>query len=497
MHAHSLFHFHECVCVCVCVCVKCACGGARGLILVWEQRLLTYASESVVDPATTRNVKLFQFCKIVIYILAFAHLIGCLYYFLARIYEFDQSTWIHAMETAVPHYNYKYQDANISGEYLLVVFKGFCRVANLGYDPGLPGNIAELLWAIFVMFLSVYVSSMILGTLLTFLVRRDPMEVAHKERMEALDVYMRGKRVPKDLYETVMRYCHFQYNKNRQSDSGSSDLVNSLSQSLRIEVANATHRDLIVKCSKIGRPLHGCSEAFFNELVVRLYTVHVMPGDNVVHKDEIPRELYFVSSGSVQVVDEHDQVVSVIRSDVPDTAPIVGEVPFFLGINYLKAMKASLERDVQLEVLSRDSMTTLTEMFPDDHNTICYNLWSQFDIGRASNAKAQSNNSNSLNLDKEKLLIKKRIEEATSFRKEQQFNALCKAARIGDVESVLQLARQGANLNEMDYDGRSVVWWCLVVVCCRAFACVTVVLYDTVVYGVHLLGGLIKGICAI
>jgi len=44
-----------------------------------------------------------------------------------------------------------------------------------------------------------------------------------------------------------------------------------------------------------------------------------MPGDNVVHKDEIPRELYFVSRGAVQVVDEHDQVVSLIRSDVPDT----------------------------------------------------------------------------------------------------------------------------------------------------------------------------------
>jgi len=52
----------------------------------------------------------------------------------------------------------------------------------------------------------------------------------------------------------------------------------------------------------------------------------------------------------VQVVDEHDQVVSVIRSDVPDVAPILGEVPFFLGINYLKAMKAGLDGDVKLEV---------------------------------------------------------------------------------------------------------------------------------------------------
>jgi hypothetical protein len=70
-------------------------------------------------------------------------------------------------------------------------------------------------------------------------------------------------------------------------------------------------------------------------------------------------ELYFVSSGTVQIVDEHDQVVSVIRSDVPDTAPVVGEVPFFLGINYLKAIKASLQGDVQLQVLSSQAACEL------------------------------------------------------------------------------------------------------------------------------------------
>jgi ankyrin repeat protein len=409
----------------------------------------------VVNPATTRNVKAFQFVKIIIYILAFAHLIGCFYYFLARILDFDQSTWIHAMESAVPHY--RHQGSDISGDYLLIVFKGFCRVANQGYDSDLPGNISELVWAIIVMWSSVYVSSMILGTLLTFLVRRDPMDVAHKERMEALEVYMRGKRVPEDLYETVMRYCNFQYNKTRQNDAGGNDLINSLSQSLRIEVGNSNHGDLISKCCKIGRPLHRCSEEFLNELVVRLYTVYVMPGDNVVRKDEIPRELFFVSSGCVQVVDEHDQVVSVIRSDVPDTAPIVGEVPFFLGINYLKTIKASLDRDVQLEVLSRESMTELTETFPEDHNTICNNLWSQFDISPSSDAKPgpHGSNGNNLNLDNEKLLIKKRIEEARTFRKEQQFNALSKAAHTGDIETVLRLAHQGANLNEVDYDGKT------------------------------------------
>ena len=421
------------------------------------RRLLKYASDSVVDPKITRNVKQFQFVKIVIYIIAFAHLIGCFYYFLARIHNFDDTTWIHAFEQALPFYEYK--SSPVSGEYLLVIFKGFCRVASLGFDPGLPGNIPELVWAMFVMFLSVYVSSMILGTLLTFLVRRDPAEVAHKERMEALKIYMESKHVPEDLHENVIRYCQFQYSKNRGNDSSSgNDLVKSLSRSLRIEVANANHRDLINRCSKIGRPLHRCSQGFLNDLVVKLYTVHVMPGDHIVHKDEIPRELYFVAQGAVQVVDEHDQVVSVIRSDVPDTAPLIGEVPFFLGINYMKAIKASLDGDVQLQVLSKHSLTELISEFPEDHNTICQNLWSQFDIGRTDAKPAQGKKataSNDGNLDKEKLMTKARILESTTFRKEQQFRLLCKAARTGDMNLVVLLARQGTSLNQTDYDGRT------------------------------------------
>ena len=149
----------------------------------------------------------------------------------------------------------------------------------------------------------------------------------------------------------------------------------------------------------------------------------------------------------------HDQVVSVIRSDVPDTAPIVGEVPFFLGINYLKAMKASLDGDVQLEVLSKDALTVLKRDFPDAVNMVCQNLWSQYDSGRGGKGEDDDDDVDELNLDKEKLLTKKRILESTNFRKEQQFLELYKAARSGEVDSVVALARQGANLNQTDYDG--------------------------------------------
>jgi uncharacterized membrane protein len=50
-------------------------------------------------------------------------------------------------------------------------------------------------------------------------------------------------------------------------------------------------------------------------------------------------------------VDDHDRVKSVIRSDVPNQAPLAGEVPFFLGVNHLNAIQAADDVvDVQLLV---------------------------------------------------------------------------------------------------------------------------------------------------
>jgi ankyrin repeat protein len=157
----------------------------------------------------------------------------------------------------------------------------------------------------------------------------------------------------------------------------------------------------------------------------------------------------------VQIVDEHDPVVSVIRSDVPDTAPVVGEVPFFLGINYLKAIKASLEGDVQLQVLNKQSLAELIAEFPEDHNTVCGNLWAQFDTGSREINSGEEMEEDTL--DEERSLSKRRIVESTSFRTEQQFNALCRAVKVGDTKVIAQLARQGAKLDQCDYDGKTIL----------------------------------------
>ena len=60
----------------------------------------------------------------------------------------------------------------------------------------------------------------------------------------------------------------------------------------------------------------GCKPRFFNALIVILKPVHVIPGDTIVFKDEVPRELYFVYQGALRVVHARDLHPSVCCSTI-------------------------------------------------------------------------------------------------------------------------------------------------------------------------------------
>ena len=171
----------------------------------------------------------------------------------------------------------------------------------------------------------------------------------------------------------------------------------------------------------------------------------------MVKRDEIPRELYFVLSGSVQVVDDHDRVLSVVRSDLPDLSPIVGEVPFFLKINHFLAISASLEHDVQLLILNKEDSIVIFNEFPENHATICENLMLSFNLTKeGTQIPGIEDDLSDLN----KLEIKQRIVESMQESNEKRFISLCQAANTGDSDAVVLLARQGANLDRTDYDWR-------------------------------------------
>lgn len=104
------------------------------------------------------------------------------------------------------------------------------------------------------------------------------------------------------------------------------------------------------------------------------------------------------------------------------------------------------------QVLSKEQSIELFTEYPEAHSTICSNLLLEFDL--TLEGKPIPGVEDDLS-DKEKLETKACILKAMRQKLEQRFFVLCQAARSGDSEMVAILARQGANLNQSDYDGRT------------------------------------------
>ena len=104
------------------------------------------------------------------------------------------------------------------------------------------------------------------------------------------------------------------------------------------------------------------------------------------------------------------------------------------------------------QVLSKEQSVELFSEYPEAQSTICRNLL--FDLDLDEEGQPIPGVEENLS-DRDKIDTKARILTAMKERLEQRFSDLCQASRTGDATTVILLARQGANLNQADYNGRT------------------------------------------
>eukprot|EP00899_Mesostigma_viride_P005860 jgi/Mesvir1/15275/Mv06493-RA.1 len=195
-----------------------------------------------------------------------AHWVGCLYYLLARLNGFNRSTWIGQWER-IGRTGYEEDTADNLEKYVLIIYKGFNAVSNLGFEIIVHTEWVEMLASIIVIFLQVVLYSYILGTIFHYLVKKDPHEEAHRMRMRAVDHYCHTRQLPQRLRDSVSRYFEFQYHKNGEQHAS---VVKGLPSTILTRVARFQYQQLLSKASFLfGR----CSPQFLGMMMVRLREV--------------------------------------------------------------------------------------------------------------------------------------------------------------------------------------------------------------------------------
>jgi len=310
-----------------------------------------------------------QAVKFFLMIFMSAHWIGSMYFFAARVQPGDAPTWMDGLPQIFPMFEKRtaFLTAKSLSHYILCLYKGVDGLVSIGYFPIVPTNTLEMILAVSVQYLAIWVSAYILGSLFHYLLvsQKDALKEAHTKKMDDLMTFMEERHVPMVTRKRLVEYFEFQYKKAVQRKSSA---ALKLPRSLEVKVANARFSPTLFKCCNRGLgkergPFFGCSPQFLNAMVTKLRPVFLMPGDQFMRSSDMVLELCFVSSGYAEVMDG-ESVKRIIRSDV-DTPSIVGEVSFFLGVQQQHSVRAPESSDIELLVLSKEHGEELFRDYPE------------------------------------------------------------------------------------------------------------------------------------
>ena len=414
-----------------------------GRIIPRMNRLLQYfkAMETNLDMSIS-TLQVFKYSMIVFMT---SHWIGCIYFYLARIQNFNSSTWVRKLENMVPLYDTFLEPS--ATQYVVCLYRGFSSLT-VSYASTLPNNASEMLFTFVVMIVQVWQVGVILGAIINYTVERDPIAEAHKQMMDDLQQFTRRKQLPPELTERIYRHFEFQHRKAIENQSSHIQLP----KSLQIKVASSKFRSVIDRCTSRGQALSGCNTQFLNALLTRLRVVFFMPGEEIFKKGDMARELCFVYRGSCSIMSD-DKVKRVVHHDAPDSSTIIGEIPYFFGVLYGLHYRATTDSEVQLLVLSKADGDDLFSHYPEQLELIRSNILAAMGLDEDGNY-LQANVPDQGEEDPDDLAIIETLCEALKSHVDETFTALTYAARSGDLEEVKLLIRKRANINHLDYDGR-------------------------------------------
>lgn len=239
--------------------------------------------------------------------------------------------------------------------YLQAFYWTVTTLATVGYGDITPdpNNSLQLLFTIITQFIGVGMYGFIIGNISTVIANIDIAKSQYREKMERINTFLKYRNIPHDLTKRINDYYDYLWESRRGYDESS--VVDELPFSLKIQVSQELHRDIITKV-----PLFkGANHSFIRDIILNLRPVVYTPGDYIVRKGELGEEMYFISRGAVDVVSEDESVVYATLQE----GAFFGEIALLLSSPRNATIKAREYCD--LYSLDKRTFEKILEKYPD------------------------------------------------------------------------------------------------------------------------------------
>ncbi|XP_038160206.1 cyclic nucleotide-gated cation channel beta-3 [Cyprinodon tularosa] len=221
------------------------------------------------------------------YLLYMLHLNACAFYVASVHQGLASTTWVYDGKGTA---------------YLRCYYFAVRSLINIGGLPE-PVTLFEITFQMTNFFIGVFVFSSLIGQMRDVIGAATAAQTYFRASMDGCVAYMNTYTIPKLVQNRVRTWYNYTWASQGMLDE--SELLDKMPLVMRIAIAV----DINLATFQKIQLFQGCDQQMLVDMLLRLKSIIYLPGDFVVKKGDIGKEMYIIKSGAVQVVGGPDNSI--------------------------------------------------------------------------------------------------------------------------------------------------------------------------------------------
>lgn len=282
---------------------------------------------------------------VILSLMCYAHISACMQFMVPMITGFDHNSWviIRGLETA-----------DFSTQYGWSFFRAVSQMLCIGYGLSPPNSMLDMYVVTVLMLIGAIGFALYIGYTTSILQSHNASKRLYTEKYSSIKQYMLFRKLPMELRRRISDYYENRYQGKMFNEK---QILKELNPILREELINHNCRELVDAVPFFTE----ADPEFVSTVVTHLKFEVYLYGDEIIRQGTIGRKMYFISRGTVRIVNNRERDIS--KSQTLSDGEFFGEISIVLPT---KRRVASVFADsyCYLYSLSVEDFNEVLEEFP-------------------------------------------------------------------------------------------------------------------------------------
>ncbi|CAD8104029.1 unnamed protein product [Paramecium primaurelia] len=279
-------------------------------------------------------------------VLVCVHIMGCLWYLVAKLNYFGPNTWVYELDLL---------NKSEYELYLTSIYWAVATICTVGFGDIHAFNDTERIVCIFWMFFGVGFYSFTVGSLSTLMGTLDTRESHLQSKITFMDEFCEETKLSLQMKHKIRKVLEYNSLINIFSSAEVDDFLSEIPTNLKYQIAQAMYAGLKNRVSFFKNK----DSVFISTLIPKLQPLKINAGEFIYNKGEYPNQVYFIVNGRVNMVIG----VYSITFKTYVTGSYFGEIEIFDNSARFHSARAELE--CELLAIEQDVFKKILQAFPE------------------------------------------------------------------------------------------------------------------------------------